>query len=261
MASAAGYYLLGLVCGYLTITVCESFFHRTIQHASPCLRRWHFRLGGVGRAMHDAWYSHHVVHHFRTFRRDHVTQFTDEGERAQLSRHLLESGHDHVIDCEFGIVLGSELRNYVVYMTPTLPVFVGVCWLGGAWFTAAACVPLIVWPMLAQFVHPHLHRSYDDVSRDDRASIRVMARTWYFRALAQHHWLHHQHPNCNYNLLLGGDWLLGVHRRASAADFERMREIGLWVGQRQVNEANCQHAAQHTSPQAVQKVHRGLLLF
>jgi len=174
-------------------------------------------------AVWDAWYSHHVVHHFWTFRRNHVTQFTDDGERAQLSRHLLARGHNDIIDCEFGVVLGSQLRNYVVYMAPTLPIFVGVCWLGGAWFTAGACVPLIAWPMLAQFVHPHLHRRHDDVSRDDRTWIRV----WYFRPLAQHHWLHHHHPNCNYNLLLGGDWLLGVHRRARAADFEHMREIGL----------------------------------
>jgi hypothetical protein len=58
-------------------------------------------------------------------------------------------------------------------MAPTLPIFVGVCWLGGAWFTAGACVPLIAWPMLAQFVHPHLHRRYDDVSRGDRASSKI----------------------------------------------------------------------------------------
>ena len=51
MASAAGYYLLGLVGGYLTITVCESFFHRTIQHASAVLRGWYLRLGGVGRVV------------------------------------------------------------------------------------------------------------------------------------------------------------------------------------------------------------------
>ena len=30
--------LSGLFCGYLIISVCESFFHRTIQHASPALR-------------------------------------------------------------------------------------------------------------------------------------------------------------------------------------------------------------------------------
>jgi hypothetical protein len=83
--------------------------------------------------------------------------------------------------------------------------------------------------MLAQFVHPHLHRNHREVMDDPRAWPRFMARTRYFRHLAQHHWLHHNYPNCNYNLLLGGDWLLGVHRRADADDLVAMQSIGLWV--------------------------------
>jgi hypothetical protein len=46
------------------------------------------------------------------------------------------------------------------------------------------------------------------------------------------------------------------HRRASAADFERIRETGLWVGQRQVNQVNGQDPEQNTSSQAVHKVPR-----
>jgi hypothetical protein len=179
--------------------------------------------------MQDAWYSHHVVHHFQTFKRDHVTQFADDGERARLTRRLNERGKSEIVDCEFGTVLGSELKNYLIYMGPTLPVFIAVCWIGGACFTIGACVPLIAWPMLAQFIHPHLHRNHAEVARDPRAWLRFAARTSYFRYLAQHHWLHHRYPNCNYNLLLGGDWLLRVHRRAGADDLEAMRSIGLWV--------------------------------
>jgi hypothetical protein len=229
MASVAMAILGGSICGYLTITVCESFFHRNIQHAGPRLRRWLPELGRVGSALRDAWYSHHVIHHFQTFRRDHVTQFSDDDERERLIRRLREQGRDDVVDCAFGTELGSEIRNYLLYMAPTLPIFATVCWLGGAWFTLGACLPLIVWPLLAQFVHPYLHRRNADVGKDRRALIRFMARTRYFRYLARHHWLHHRYTDCNYNLLLGGDWLLGVHRRASADDLAAMHAIGIWV--------------------------------
>jgi hypothetical protein len=229
MAGAAAYMFLGLICGYLTITLCESFFHRAIQHASPDLRRWYRRLGRLGRVLQDAWYSHHVIHHFQTFRRDHVTQFADDSERARLTRRLREIDKSEIVACEYGNIIGIELKAYLFYMGPTLPVFAATCWLGGLWFTIGACVPLIAWPMLAQFVHPHLHRNHREVMDDPRAWPRFMARTRYFRHLAQHHWLHHTYPNCNYNLLLGGDWLLGVHRRADADDLVAMQSIGLWV--------------------------------
>jgi hypothetical protein len=46
----------GLVCGHFTISICESFFHRTIQHASPGLRHWYEKAGWLGQALLDAWY-------------------------------------------------------------------------------------------------------------------------------------------------------------------------------------------------------------
>jgi hypothetical protein len=55
----------------------------------------------------------------------------------------------------------------------------------------------------------------------------VLAKSAYFKYLAKHHWLHHRYIDCNYNLMLGGDYLLGVWRGATDEDVGAMRSIGL----------------------------------
>jgi hypothetical protein len=49
----------------------------------------------------------------------------------------------------------------------------------------------------------------------------------YIRAVRRHHYLHHKYLDCNFNLLLGGDWLLGVHRSPTPANLDAMSEIGI----------------------------------
>jgi len=217
----------GVVCGYVVISLCESFFHRRIQHAGPVSRRGYRKAGTLGRALLEAWYSHHVVHHFLTFRTNHVTQFASEHEQAEVDAFLKARNFHTFIMCRYGVILGVEFRDYVRYIGPTLPIFGSVCVVGGPGFALGAFVPLVLWPMLAQFVHPYLHLPRDDVLASGPLAIRLLARTPYFRVLARHHWLHHKYTSCNYNLLLGGDFLLGVWRGASPRDLDEMRAIGL----------------------------------
>jgi hypothetical protein len=218
----------GLFCGYLVISVCESSFHRTIQHASPTLRLLYEKWGWVGESCTYAWYSHHVIHHFLTFRKNHVTQFSNEEELARLDSHLKARRFGYIIECRYGLILGRRLKYYAWYMAPTVPIFISLCCIGGSWFTIGACLPLCLWPMLAQFVHRYLHMRYQDVIDRAPLVVRVLAKTAYFRYLARHHWLHHRYTNCNYNLLLGGDYILGVWRKANNEDLDEIRSIGLW---------------------------------
>jgi hypothetical protein len=165
------------------------------------------KRGCLGQSLLDAWYSHHVVHHFLTFRENHVTQFGSEEERSRLDSRLKTQCIDDIIDCRYGMLL---------------------CCLGDGWFTVGACIPFCIWPLLAQFVHPYLHMRYDSVMKCGPIAIKMLARTAYFKYLARHHWLHHRYTHCNYNLLLGGDYVLGVHRSATAQDIDEMHAIGLW---------------------------------
>ncbi len=128
-------FALGMVCGYFIISVCESFFHRTIQHAGEKLRRYYERTGWLGRSLLHAWYSHHVIHHFRTFQKDHVTQFSSANEKDKLDAFLERTRREDIAECKYGTSLGHNPLNYLKYVTPTALVLAFFCILGGGWFT------------------------------------------------------------------------------------------------------------------------------
>ena len=122
--------LSGVLVGYLIVTVCESLFHRVIGHAPSRLRRLWGRAPRVGTFFLRAWYAHHIVHHLRTFRRDHVTQFSSPGEEARLRSGLVAQGRGHVVERDYGLRVGGP-GEFLRYVAPTLPVFLVACWLGG----------------------------------------------------------------------------------------------------------------------------------
>ena len=152
-------FLIRIICGYLIATIDESFFHRVIQHAPPWLRKGHRSLGRLGCALRRAWYTHHVVHHYLTFRSSHVKQFVNPAEKERLDRFLVSKGKSYVMDESYGSRIGPRPWDYLMYMAPTLPAFAFACWLGGAAFTLGAIVPFLAWPAVAQFVHPYIHMS------------------------------------------------------------------------------------------------------
>ena len=223
--------LAGLAIGYLIVSLCESFFHRRVGHASSSSRLlWH-RSRTIGTCFKRAWYSHHVVHHLRTFRRDHVTQFAGPEEEARLRASLIAGDHGHVLRHDYGLRVGGP-AEFIRHVGPTLPILLAACGVGGAWFTVGAALPLLAMPLASEFVHPYTHMSHERALREAPAMLRPLLATRYFRFIARHHWLHHRYLDCNFNLLPGGDFLLGVHRRPSARDLAEMAAVGLPVPSR-----------------------------
>ncbi len=47
------------------------------------------------------------------------------------------------------------------------------------------------------------------------------------KAVIRNHFMHHRYPNHNFNLLLGGDYLLGYHKVPSKEDKREMTKIGI----------------------------------
>lgn len=223
-----GQILTGALVGYLIVTVCESYFHRAVGHATPRLRRLCVRAPLLGSFILRAWYAHHVVHHLRTFRRDHVTQFAAPGEEARLRSGLLAQGRGHIVEQAYGVRVGGP-GEFLRYVAPTLPVFLAVCWLGGGWFTAGATLPLLVMPLVSELVHPYAHMAHERATREAPPLLRPLLATRYFQFVVRHHWLHHRYLDCNFNLLPGGDFLLGVHRKPSPRDLAEMVAVGLSV--------------------------------
>jgi hypothetical protein len=220
--------LSGLLLGYAMLCISESASHRHFLHASPRIRRFWQRIGLIGKYIHNSWYSHHVVHHYRSFRQDHVTQFSSPDEEVFLRADLTRRGKKQITLNSYGLRVGS-LKEFVKYLYPHLPHYALLCYLGGAWFTLGALLPVLFYQWLAHYAHPYLHMNYELALQSASPLMRPFLRSAYFRFLAQHHFLHHKYVHCNYNLLLGGDPFWRRQRFPSQQDYSEMQALGLFV--------------------------------
>jgi hypothetical protein len=118
-------------------------------------------------------------------------------------------------------------REFIRQVSPTIPFFAVICWFGGFWFTIGALPMLFLMPFASQFIHPHLHMSTQRAQETAPPILLPLFKTRYFRFIARHHWMHHRYTHCNFNLLPGGDYLLGRHRNPSPADCAEMAALGL----------------------------------
>lgn len=176
----------------------------------------------------QTWYSHEVIHHHSTFRNNQVIQFSNPGEEALLRGKLIANGHAHVLEHDYGLRVGS-LRLFIRYIFPTIPLVVMGCMLFGQWFGFSAIIFLIIMPLMSEYVHPLLHMPYEEAYEHAPIVLKPLVKTEYFRFLARYHWLHHENPAANFNLLLGGDYLFGTYRTATSVELVEMARIGLHV--------------------------------
>lgn len=221
-----GQIVAGLLVGYLIVTLCESLYHRFGGHAPRNLRQLSKSLGPLGRVILDRWYSHAIVHHRMTYRNSYVRQFSSAEEKEKLILKLAEAGNGHVSAQSFGLRVGGPIEH-LRYILPTAPYVLIACWCGGAWFSIGAILPLIIMPLMSEFIHPLLHLPYEVALRTAQPFIKPFVETGYFKYVARHHWLHHRHPESNFNLMLGGDLILRCHRSPTPAEIAEMSEIQL----------------------------------
>ena len=215
----------GLAASYLTATVSESYLHRTVGHATPRLRRFWARHPRLCGHLSRAHYRHAVVHHGLTFVRDHVTQFLDEAAKARVDGIIAPRGDPCIERERYGLSVG--VRGLLTYNATVLPILPALYWLGGPLACAGALPVLLVAPLLSKFVHPYLHLPHVEAVRIAPRPVALLLRTRYFRAVARYHYLHHVYQRSNFNLLIGGDHLLGTYRRAGPDDLRAMEAIGL----------------------------------
>ena len=216
--------VVGLMLGYVVVSLLESLVHRVIYHAGPRTRRlWaqHPRISGPFR---HAYFSHGIVHHRWTFRRNFVTQFTSEHERERLDQSMQGPQGLLIRREHYGMTLRGV--GIVWFNLPMVPVVLLIGLLCGPWVLVGALPALAVYSCLAMFVHPYLHRPHDAVAGASPV-LRWMLKTGYIRFLRQHHYLHHRYADCNFNLLLGGDVVLGRYRVPTAQDWDEMCRLGL----------------------------------
>ncbi|MBC8114683.1 MAG: hypothetical protein H7062_09925 [Candidatus Saccharimonas sp.] len=222
-----GKVLLGLVATYLVATISESLLHRFVLHASVKTRRFWVKYPGIFGHLLRAHYRHAVVHHGLTFCVNHVTQFENAEARAEVERSVAPRSDKLIQREQYGLTIG--LRGFVTYNLTVVPIIPLLYGFAGPWALWGAVPVLTLAPLSAMLVHPFLHRHQEAAARGDPAVARLLMRTWYYQRLSRHHFLHHKYGNCNFNLLLGGDRLLGTHRSPTAQDMNEMAEIGISV--------------------------------
>ena len=219
--------LLGICVGYLLVSLAESFLHNHVAHASAAVRRMWKKTKWFYKWFDRPFYSHHVVHHFLTYRVDYVTQFKDKADHAQIDRSILDDYASGIKKERYGLTLrGMGILRFVA---PVAPLFVILPLMFG-WFTfIGSLLPLAAYPWMSMVVHPWLHRPHAEVDEYAHPIIVALFRTKYMKLVVQNHFMHHKYTDCNFNLLLGGDLLLGVYRRPSHEDLIEMRKLGLLV--------------------------------
>ncbi|MCP4446105.1 MAG: hypothetical protein GY811_12275 [Myxococcales bacterium] len=150
-----------------------------------------------------------------------MKQFVSDEERIQLEKKLHSLGYQSTIQTDFGLSLGGVF-NITCFVLPVLPAIALELWLLGPWMRPGIVTALIIWPMMSKYFHPYIHKT---VAESEAAPLllRLLVMSSYGRAVRFHHWMHHQYETRNFNLLLGGDWLLGVHQRATDEDIRRYK--------------------------------------
>ncbi|MDH5545030.1 MAG: hypothetical protein OEZ43_05520 [Gammaproteobacteria bacterium] len=235
IAIVASKIIAGFVIGYVVASYIESYMHQNVSDAQmKRVKKWkkHPKLFWYLIRTH---YSHHVIHHVKTFKKDYVTQFRNEEEKLALDKELDTKGaHGEIIKkSRYAVKLhGSGSLVFVAPLLPAIPLF---SYTLGAWSLLGAVVALSLPPIFSNYIHQYLHMPHEKAINTAPPFIAWLLKTEYFKAVARNHFMHHRYMVGNFNLVLGGDILRGVNRKPTEQDIQRMIDIGLPVTEKQIN--------------------------
>ena len=219
----AAYLLLGLVGGYVHGSFVESWCHDKIQHARRPSRDRNRRYPLVGKHLENAWKSHAVAHHGMTYAASHVDQFASSAHAARARAYFQEHALDPAND--YGLTVTPA--GFLKFLLPFTPVCTMVALVAPTLVSIPFCLMALLSPMLSRFVHPHLHRPYEEALATAPALVTLLLTGPLGEALWVRHFVHHRRPGVCFNLMLPiGDWLRGVHRTATEADLAEARQGG-----------------------------------
>ena len=219
--------LIGFLLGYIIATLVESFIHQYVFHAKwKCLIKWK-RYPYLFEYLIRTYYSHHVVHHCRTYKQNFVTQFRNFQEQQELDKELESKGKDgqNIKNSGYGVKLHGF--GAIVFISPLLPGIPLTLTLLGTSGLYGGLFAMVLPALLTNFVHPYLHMPHEKAVSSAPFPLSLLLQTNYFRVIARNHFLHHRYIMCNFNLLLGGDILRGVSLKSNEKDFDEMRRAGI----------------------------------
>lgn len=227
LMQSAVYLFSGFMPGYILASWIESYMHQNVSDAPLKVVKGWKKYPRLFRYLIRTNYSHHVIHHIKTYKKDHVTQFTTEAERVELDKLLygMDSHGRIIIDSKYAVKLHGS--GALVFIAPLVPIIPLSHFLLGPMATIGCCLALALPPLFSNYLHPYLHMPYASALNSSPWWLRPIIRTGYFRAMCINHFLHHRYMTSNFNLVLGADWIRGVARRPNELDLKLMKDIGL----------------------------------
>lgn len=218
---------------YLQAALWESLFHEYILDLTPARRERVHRLRRLLPMLWAIHVDHAVLHHHRTFRRSHVEMFSGAGEEARLQAVLRSQFPARIARGFVETRYGSTFtwRGMVPF---ALPVWLNLCWLlvlppGPAALGCLAANIVFSTPYLAlsKWVHPYMHRRFDDALTEAPSVIGWVLGSTFGLAIRVSHFVHHRDPRVNFNLQFGMDRPRGRWRAPTPGEWDEMLALGL----------------------------------
>ncbi len=208
----------GFIYGYLTGTCLESFLHDNFMH-STWVHLYAFTRTKI---------SHEDIHHNMTYRKNHVTQFRSAEEKIKVDS-FLDSKHPELADWARSENYGLSLTTYsqILHTIPFLPMIVIPGFYIGFPFFCGSLLPILFTSMLARFIHPYFHCSFEEAMETASFLVRIILDTPIIREVWRMHYVHHKKKKFNFNLMPGGDWIRGVYVKPNEKEITEMEKLGL----------------------------------
>jgi hypothetical protein len=221
-------FAIGLAIGYFLASFIESILHEYVSDAPVwSVEKWR-RHPKLFRVLLDTYFSHHVIHHHQTFRKDHITQFASDEQRTRVHNALLARGRHGrlIINGEYANRLHAE--GGVVFALPGLLTALVLGLILPISMAIGSGLALMLPSIFSYWVHPYLHRSFDEGQKNAPAAMRFLLCTKYFKAVYRNHFMHHRYDGTsNFNLVLGADYLRNRARAPSSDDVDAMAKVGM----------------------------------
>lgn len=242
-AAAAAPLVAGAALGWMAASFNESLVHDKVLHVrdlpefgkstnSVVSQIYSAGPSWVQQPIYSAWFGHTKIHHYQTFKQDHVTQFRNDAERAKLDTYLMKKGEERLIDEEYGATLGWD--GYVRFQavaSPTYTAAMGAAYALGAGpaFAVGFTLPAVIFPLFSKEYHRYTHMPAKKALATASPPMRAFLKSPMSRHILRHHFVHHVDDHVNFNLMPGGDWLRGTLQKPTVGQEEEMRRLKvLW---------------------------------
>lgn len=196
--------LIIILITYLIATLWEYYLHKEILHANnKKVKKWKHSQNVISRLLYKGYFSHHTVHHQKTFQKEYHIQFDSDEQQIKLNIYLIKKFGETNDKQNYGLTINT-FWEYVMFMLPWFIVAPIALYIE-TYFLILCTLILMLPLLLSKFIHPILH--------EDKIQKSWIFNNAYIKKIYQTHRIHHEDDTKNFNLLLGADWLMGSYQR------------------------------------------------